>query len=535
MTPEMAQQQPDASAAAQPWQSLGNPHDDYTALLSLFQKGLDIRRQGGSADAFVKQNLGHVGATSMKDLASMLAFVAKAGNEDVPRPSRTAAAVAPALDVASAGMGTQIHGVGQGVANLILGGAFKPGYQKGVRDYQAGLESIYAAHPKIATASGVGGGVAGGLLLPSGGVMDAEAKNLAGAMAGQTGERALVPGIARGSMTGLGFGGGAGLLHQDLTNPDWKSVALASAMGTGTGLALGGIRGAYDRLWNPSQFFLNRALAFDEPLIEESLEGPHPAGKPLLVESSPTAQAQAQALARINRPAALRALKNVQSVQDQISDQYHGIANDPKSGYDALFENRWFTDPKVVNAWQALTGEDTPSVSARDLYDKYKSMRRFVQNVSSARLKGQTVVSPEDDAKAIDYTQKMNTFADALSTVPGYDDLQQQVAPFLQRRAALGRLATLLQRRVRGQLGEDPARGVVEKLLQDAGYTPYEAKWRGAGDLLDVLTSPHNARTVPELRTLLNPTVPFAFRTNQLPGSVPAAAGLLAGGLNQDK
>lgn len=529
MPPDAVQSPQDASAVQQPWQSMGNPHDDYEALLGLFQQGLKMRRTGGNPDAFVSTQLGHVGAHKMSDLASMLAYVAKQGGEDVPQPSAAKSATGMGLDVASAGAGTQMHGLGQGIANLILGGGFGPGYHKGVREYQSDLGSLYAAHPGAAMAGGVTGGLAGGLLLPAGSAMDAEAKSLAGAIAGQTGERSLVPGMARGTMTGLGFGGGSGLLHQDLTNIDPKQVGIDAAMGAGTGLVLGGARGAYDRLWNPSQFYLNRALSFDEPLIEGSLEGPHPAGKPLLMESSPTGMAMGQALARINRPAALRAVANVQRSADDVAAGANKIANDPNTGYDALFENRWFTDSKTVDAWKDLTGDDTPSVSARDVFQRYKSMRRFVQSVSKARMKGQTVVSPEDDAKAIDYSQKMNVFSQALSSVPGYDELQQQMAPFLQRRSALGQVATMLQRRVRGQLGEDPARGTMEKMLQEAGYSPYEGKWRGASDLLDVLTNPHNKRTVPELRTLLNPTVPFPFQVNRLPGSVPAAAGLLAG------
>jgi hypothetical protein len=280
---------------------------------------------------------------------------------------------------------------------------------------------------------------------------------------------------------------------------------------------------------NPAQFYLNRALSFDEPLIEESMSGSNPAGRPLLLESSPTLQSNAQSLARINRPAGLQAQKAVEDEWNHVNTASKSIANDPKTGYDAIFENRWFTDPKTIQAWQELTGDNTPSVSARDVFNKFKSLRRFTSSVDAVRKKSMSVIDPSVDEKAIDYTRKMNTFADALSTVPGFDDLQDQMAPFLQRRTVLGQTAAMLKRRARGQLGEDPAKGPLDKVLQEAGYSSYEGKWRGAKDLLKVITSPNNARTVPELRTLLNPTVPFPFQVNRMPGSVPAAAGLLAG------
>lgn len=529
ITPEMQTAQPDAAAAPQPWKSLGNPHDDYEALLGLFQKGLAMRRAGQNPDQFVQQQLGHTGAKSMKDLASMLAFVAKAGGEDVPKPSAAASAVGGALDAASAGTGTQIHGLAKGIDNLILGGAFAPGYRKGVGEYQQGMENAYSAHPVATTAGGIGGAVGGGLLLPSGAVMDAElgAPFRMGSIAGQTGERSLVPGLARGIGTGAAAGYGTGLLHQDLTHPDFKSPVIPGAIGAGTGGVLGLARASYNALQNPAQFYLNRALSFDEPLIEESLRSPQPAGNPTLLEQSPTLVSNAQTLARVNRPAAVRAVRNLDAEATKVAREASGISNDPAKGYDAIFENRWLGDPETMKAWNELTGETTVP-SARDVFDKYKSMRRFVNNTTSARMKG-TVVRPEDDATAIDYTQKMNTFANALADVPGFNELQEKLAPYLQRRTALGQLRSMLQRRARGQLGEDPKRGLVESMLQDAGLSPHEAKWRAAGDLLDLVTKPNNARTIPEMRTLLNPTIPFPFQTNRLPGSVPAAAGLLAG------
>jgi len=320
---------------------------------------------------------------------------------------------------------------------------------------------------------------------------------LAGKIPVPGGESALAPlhGAITGAVQGAPLGLLAGLAQEpDVAHPDLGRVASATAATAAAG-GVGGLLGEMgSTIYNPAaqrlktqtetsapgmQFNLRRGLAAleDQPTAAPVLDR-------LMAERGNLGTLGTKYV-RQSQVAADDAAKLIAQRLEAVTTAKNVIANHPATGYDAILGAPIRTE-RAVTIWRQKghTGEPT----GRELFSLYKRLRDQVQQKQAVIARGTGTVDKEAMHQA-------NTTATELrdilgQEVPGFNELQAQTQPYLDREQALRTLMVRLRGRgvyLKGKMPPPPPKGVTEKMREALKLTNYFGGERAARSMVTPL------------------------------------------------
>lgn len=404
--------------------------------------------------------------------------------QDITTPSAGGTAAEGAADAAGLGLASRIFGPEN---PFILGAG-----NKELTDYQAaGAE----AHPKADFFSRMGGGAAVGAL---GGaafspMMGAAVEAVPGASAlpglVRTG---IAGGLAQAPIAGAQAVGAGGGFKDALSSMAWAAAMgmplsmaatwKAAAVRPGPHMAGQAVQEAAPGVPNladgvdairsgtttpPATQLNTRAPT---PLSDAAAGQLPPVLRPLNVEKSPSLRGLASKIMAVSFEAGAQARHAIVTRLSEVVAAMKNITRDLTTGYDALLKDVVLKDPRAAAILKAH-GVEGP-VDAAVAFNLQKQLAGQSNHMYIVKAKGSSVV---DIARA----EALGADADVLreilgKEVGGFNDLQSQVGPYLQRQDDLKYLLrSILGRALRpqGKAPEVPKGGLSEGVKESYGLS----------------------------------------------------------------
>ena len=475
----------------------------------LFQRVHAKLRQGASMEQ-IETALRNRGYDGMKGLVEKLS-----GADHSQDPKAWQSFAGSLLDSASFGVGKRLGGLAEGAGAAARGGSFKDAYTNYLREYEAGLKDLHTANPKSAIAGDVVGGVGSAVAMPAG-----ELAQGAGWMAR----------LARAAKIGATVSGASALGHaHDLTNPaDLAKAGVETAVGAAGGAltegAIGGLSAARTALWNPAYARLTKALGIVGDKAQKTLANAHPDLPPLGIELAKRMRQVAAKAIRANPDAGEEAAGNIAQELQRVSALKQGIENHPQTGYDALLQGKQIQDPEALQIMKTLGG--STSMRARDVFELQKDLSAASRAANAARRLG--TAKPSQIRYGQDAGEASQTLRRILGDeIPGFNKLQADAAPYIQREqqlARLGKQVKTMTESLRSSAGGEEPKTLWSVLSEHAGAFPERAKAAAASDILPILSKP--VRSMDELHGRIEGLLPRLLQPTK---TLPAATGGLAG------
>ncbi len=443
-------------------------------------------------------------------------------------------------------LGTGIVSAGDAMSFGLVNRLQKAMGDTGTEDYlNAGAE----AHPWAQFAGETVGGIPPALL--AGEVMAGPAGSMLGKIPGFS----RLPGLFRTGLKGAAVAGGVGGLasyahSKDLLHPD----PLAILQDVGTNAAIGGplaIMGGWRGMkLDPAEHLAGKAVQEATPgttpslmrgtqAIREGTVTPTTAApvlsdaaaaqlpevlRPLNYEKSPSLRVLGAKKITESAEAAAQAEKALRDRALAVTKAKQVISNDLATGYDVILEGAPIQNPAASEIF-ARYGVEKP-VTGRNVFDLQQRLSRQADHMFKVKEGGNAIVDLEK-------ADALSSDADALrqmlgDEVPGFNDLQAKVAPYIQRQ---GQLRTALKQVIgraikpRGKAPQVPKGGMHEAIQESVGLAKEEITEKAARKLVNPLFRSTSTNDLLHFITHEKGTIPYTLAMRSASGAAGAVAG----------
>ena len=469
----------------------------------LFQRVHAKLRQGATMEQ-IETALHNRGYEGMKGLVEKLS-----GADHSQDPKAWQSFAGALLDSASFGLGKRIGGLAEGAGAAARGGSFKDAYTNYLREYESGLSDLHTANKKSAIAGDIIGGVGSALAMP------------AGELAQGAGWAAR---IGRAAKLGATISGISALGHaKDLTDPkDLAEAGIETAVGAAGGAltegAVGALSAARTSIFNPAYARLTKALGIVGNKAEKALADAHPNLPPLGIELAKRMRQVAAKAIRANPDAGVEAGANIDQELARVTQAKQAITEHPQTGYDALLQGKQIQDPEALQIMKTFGG--STSTAARDVFELQKDLTNAARSASAARRLG--MASPGRIRTGVASGEAAQSLREILGNeIPGFNQLQANAAPYIQREQQLARLSKQIKtmtESLRSSAGGEEPKTLWHVLTEHAGAFPEKAKANAAADILPILSKP--VRSMSELHGRIEGLLPRLLQPTTGPQAV---------------